>query len=275
MLIICVYLQLIKCMVMKFNLKRIATICILGPLGLHAQNREIIDLRRNESMNNLESKEFFSQKFEKSSSIVLKLKKSPFEPIHDRFINFAELLNSNTTSLSKNGHEIEITSKVLSSINLNGILMNNVSVKRIVDKFEEVGSNGKTYYYNNLSFVLEPETGNQIVVCFVERQVDFLREHFILSKELKGSDLQQPSLIISPNPSKGKFIINYSLFNDGRYTMLIKDVNGKTVDLIFDNEALIKGDFSKEVAVNLASGMYFVELKSNLFPSIVKKLIIE
>lgn len=68
------------------------------------------------------------------------------------------------------------------------------------------------------------------------------------------------SIIISPNPTKGEFQVNYSLEEDATIDIAIYNSVGQKIKTIVDNEQRAKGDYqiNNNLSEEFASGIYYI-----------------
>lgn len=76
-----------------------------------------------------------------------------------------------------------------------------------------------------------------------------------------------------PNPSSGKFFVNYSIDGKSSVSMSLLDTKGRSL-LVRDLGVKESGEHQEEVdAESIENGMYFVRVKSNEFDKVIKLLI--
>lgn len=112
--------------------------------------------------------------------------------------------------------------------------------------------------------------------------------HFLVNNYLYdgGADADKASTIVhnvlaptntlymAPNPTNKGTRISFSLAEKASATLLIRDVTGKIVNTVFENRPFEAGNHSQFVSTeNLATGVYFVSLKTPIWSQAVKLLV--
>ncbi len=70
------------------------------------------------------------------------------------------------------------------------------------------------------------------------------------------------SMILAPNPARGAFKVSYQVMKEGRVKILMYDVSGRIVSNLMD-ETKSPGAYSINIAnLNLATGVYFIQLET-------------
>lgn len=83
-------------------------------------------------------------------------------------------------------------------------------------------------------------------------------------------NLENSTLTIYPNPSKGNFNLDFSNIN-GKVNYQVIDTKGS---IILSESSFINGNVIKEVSLNLVSGVYFVKVVTET-QTIIEKLVVE
>lgn len=169
----------------------------------------------------------------------------------------------------------------------------NVVFKRLGDDESEVNING-----NEKQFIIrtEAETDGEDVKVYVKKfdsksgeDMVMVKSHVVIKKlndkdldnlgksgisiDDGGDNLEIDDLSFSPNPSNGKFLLEFKTPEKGQTLIEIYDINGKRV--YSENMANLQGRYSQEIDISdEQKGVYFLKIQQNEKVS-TRKIILE
>jgi len=161
------------------------------------------------------------------------------------------------------------------NITLDGKLYNNLRVYEILDRYSLRDKNtNNVYNYNNVYYHLRDEANNDIAtVYYIDRSIGFLRtEYKVINKASSLSILQ---LTVAPNPAKNVISITFQIENQGHANLYIIDMNGRTVDTVFNNKQIQSGKHTIQHHINLATGKYLIRFNIEGYAPVTQKLIVQ
>ncbi len=116
-------------------------------------------------------------------------------------------------------------------------------------------------------------TLNEMMITFFEFTIYFPGDENIvidnsplvdISSGISELQDQNSGLLLFPNPTTNKLITEFTISENGNYSLIIKDVLGKTVKQLFPNRKMEIGNYRFQYSIGeLPSGNYLVELNGN------------
>lgn len=191
----------------------------------------------------------------------------------------AELfLTNEIVKVANPGAPHDYTTKSYDNVNVTiaGTELEHMTCYVVSDKYQIKGKRTVTddFQYDNTYFLYKDKDGKTAyTVYYVVCTAGGLKTEYRVIKQ-GGTASHANTLLVAPNPADKNVTLSYTIAKEGAYTLRIKDMTGKTVYSVLNNQATEAGDHVSSIQVDLPTGTYIVSLEANDMATVSQKLII-